>query len=166
VPANEAAGGQKMRKRVLVVDDDSSIRQSLKKVLEESGYDVLLAADGEVAVKQLSQEPIDLLLLDLEMPKLDGWDVLEGVRSGCSTLPIIMITGLAGQLETRLIPGLDALLEKPIDVAILLRKIEELLTESAMQRRIKPQEERSPHEIRSCSPGYLRLSTPEWPSHS
>jgi hypothetical protein len=47
-----------------------------------------------------------------------------------------------------------------------LRKIEELLTESAMQRRIKPQEERSPHEIRSCSPGYLRLSTPEWPSHS
>lgn len=126
-----------MKKRVMVADDDPSIRESLKKVLEDSGYEVLLAEDGEVAVERLTKGRVDLLLLDLEMPKLDGWDVFEGVRARCSSLPVIMITGLATQLETRLIPGLDALLEKPVEVTDLLKKIEELLKESAAQRETK-----------------------------
>src|SRR2546421_5856587 len=119
MPHNEVARASQqtnMRKRVLVADDDPSVRGSLKKVLEDSGYEVLLAGDGEEAVQRLTQEKVDLLLLDLEMPKLDGWDVFEGIRSRCPLLPVIMITGLATQLETRLIPGIDALFEKPIEV--------------------------------------------------
>jgi two-component system response regulator MprA len=151
-----------MSKRVLVADDDPSIRESLKKILEESGYEVLLAEDGEVAVQLLTNEKVDLLLLDLEMPKQDGWDVFEGVRSRCSILPVIMITGLATQLETRLIPGLDALLEKPIEVPILLKKVRELLFESPAQRQTRLDAMGvSGRATSMTAPGYLSFLTHE-----
>jgi DNA-binding response OmpR family regulator len=126
-----------MKKRLLVVDDDPSIRGSMEKILKENGYEVLLAENGEDAEKILGNEVVDLLLLDLEMPKKDGWDVFDGVRSRNSLLPIIVITGLANELETKRVAGLDALLEKPVEVPILLKKIEELLAESAAQRQAK-----------------------------
>jgi two-component system response regulator QseB len=126
-----------MKKRLLVVDDDPSVRGSMKKLLEESGYEVLVAENGEVAEKIFGNEIVELLILDLEMPERDGWDVFDGVRSGGSSVPIIVITGLANELETRRIPGLDALLEKPVEVPILLKRIEELLQESTAQRQAK-----------------------------
>lgn len=91
-----------MKKRVLIADDDPAVRESLRKVLEDDGYDVISVQDGEAAAKVLKNENVDLLLLDLEMPKLDGWDVFESARATCSLLPVIMITGLATELETRL----------------------------------------------------------------
>jgi DNA-binding response OmpR family regulator len=133
----QMSSGQIMKKRLLVVDDDPSIRESMGKILKENGYEVLLAENGEEAEKILGTEKVELLLLDLEMPKKDGWDVFEGVRSGSSLLPIIVITGLANELETRRITGLDALLEKPVEVPMLLKKIEELLAESTAQRQAK-----------------------------
>jgi CheY-like chemotaxis protein len=164
-PCPHGGGASKqtdMSKRVLVADDDPSIRESLKKILEESGYEVLLAEDGDVAEQLLKREKVDLLLLDLEMPKRDGWDVFEGVRSRCSDLPIIMITGLATQLETRLIPGLDALLEKPIEVPILLEKVEELLCESPTQRQARlDARDATGRAISTTAPGYLSFLTHE-----
>jgi DNA-binding response OmpR family regulator len=154
-----------MKKRVLIVDDDVSIRESLKKVLHDSGHDVLLAEDGEAAVKLLTNQKVDLLILDLEMPRLDGWDVFEGVRSRCPSLPVIMITGLITQLETRHIPGLDALLEKPIEVTVLLKKIEELLCEDPMNRQERLAAQLSSGRGMSAGrPGYLAISEPSWRS--
>lgn len=148
----------------MVADDDPSVRESLKKVLEDTGYDVLLVEDGEAAVKGLTNEKIDLLLLDLEMPKLDGWDVFEGARSRCSLLPVIMITGLATQLETRIIPGLDALLEKPIEVPALLKKIEELLCESPIRRQEKLDSKLlSSRGLPKSMPGYLTFLPSDCP---
>jgi DNA-binding response OmpR family regulator len=149
-----------MRKRVLVADDDPSVRESLKKILEDGGYEVLLAEDGEVAVQRLTNENVDLLLLDLEMPKLDGWDVFEGVRARCPVLPVIMITGLATELETRLIPGLDSLLEKPLDVPALLKRIDELLCECPSLRQTKlDAADPSERAISRSAPGYLTFPT-------
>jgi DNA-binding response OmpR family regulator len=147
-----------MKKRLLVVDDDPSIRGSMKKLLEDCDYEVLLAEDGEGAEKILANETVDLLLLDLEMPRRDGWDVFEEVRSRCSLLPIIVITGLANELETRRIPGLDVLLEKPVEVPILLKKIEELLGESRVQRQTRLRRSlENALAIASGGPGYLTL---------
>jgi CheY-like chemotaxis protein len=141
--------GNKMKKRVLVVDDDIAVRDSLRNLLFDSGYEVSLAADGEEAEQRLATEPIDLLLLDLEMPKRDGWDVFEKLNRSEQVIPVIMITGLADQLDTRNIPGLDALFEKPVDATELLKKIETLLAESA-DKRLRRMGARA-------TPGYLAL---------
>jgi DNA-binding response OmpR family regulator len=123
-----------MSKQVLVVDDDSSIRESLKKVLLETGYGVALAANGTEAESELEKQQIDLLILDLNMPERDGWDVLERVNSNHPLLPVMMITGLIDQLDSTNIPGVSALLEKPIDVSVLLATMEDLLAETVEDR--------------------------------
>jgi len=147
-----------MKKRVLAADDDASVRQALKGLLEDNGYEVLLAADGKEAEARLASETVDLLLLDLEMPERDGWDVVECLCVRNSLLPVIVITGLAEQLDTRRIPGLDVLLEKPIDVAVLLKKIKELLSESSEDqlKRLTRRYEPKIAPASSC-PGYLAL---------
>jgi DNA-binding response OmpR family regulator len=162
-----SASETNMRKRVMVADDDSAVRESLRKVLEDNGYEVLLVEDGEAAVKGLANESIDLLLLDLQMPKLDSWDVFEAARSRCSLLPVIMMTGLATQLETRLIPGLDALLEKPIEMPVLLKKIQELLCESP-NRRLEKLDSKllSSRGLPKSTPGYLTFHPSDCPSHA
>jgi len=123
-----------MKKHVLIADDDSAIRESLKAVLAQSGYSVSLATDGEEAEQQLASDSVDLLLLDLEMPRRNGWDVFDFLIEKHSAVPVIMITGLADQLDTKKIAGLDALLEKPIDVPLLLQTIDRLLIESRDER--------------------------------
>ena len=72
-----------MKKRILIVDDDTSIRNGLKKLLKRANYDVALAADGFEGVDRFFSEPIDLLLLDLNMPDVDGlaaMRVLDAIR--------------------------------------------------------------------------------------
>jgi len=155
-----------MKKRVLIADDDSSVRESLKKVLEASGYEVLSAEDGGEAVERITNDSVDLLLLDLEMPRMDGWDVFEGVRARCSSLPVIIITGLASELETKLVPGLDELFEKPIEVLPLLKKIEELLSEDPKNREARLETQLWSERQDVARPGYLTLMEPDWPPNS
>src|SRR3954468_12628479 len=112
----------KMKKRVLVADDDAAVRESLKQLLEAAGYQVKLAANGQEAVAVLASHRTDLLLLDLEMPKRDGWDVLLQLSDESSPLRVIVITGLADQLDTRLIDGVGAVIEKPLDPPVLLNR--------------------------------------------
>jgi DNA-binding response OmpR family regulator len=128
-----------MKETLLVVDDDPSVRESLERVLASSGYHVILAADGKQAQRKLDNPEIDLLILDLNMPHRDGWDVLEDASIRHPLLPVIIITGMMDQLATTLIPGVGALMEKPIDAPLLLKRIELLLeepTEARLRRRI------------------------------
>jgi DNA-binding NtrC family response regulator len=122
-----------MKKRILVADDDPSVRESLKKILEETGHDVTVVCDGSEAEAALVQRP-DLLILDLNMPRRDGWDVLERAGSVCPLLPVIVITGMPDQLDTTVIPGVATLMAKPVEVAPLLKIIEDLLSESMEDR--------------------------------
>jgi DNA-binding NtrC family response regulator len=117
-----------MKKRILIIDDDASIRSSLEKILTENGYDLKVAADGEAAQAEFAQA--NLLILDLNLPSQDGWDILGDVNSGYPLLPVIVITGLADQLDDRNIPGASAFLEKPIEVPALLQIVERLLNRS------------------------------------
>ena len=120
--------------KVLIADDDKSVRNSLRKVLEEADYDVLLASNGEEALKVFEGENVDLLLLDIGLPAKSGWDIFERITTEHPTLPIIIITGQTGQFEVATAAGVGALMEKPLDAPMLLRTIGELLAESKEMR--------------------------------
>src|SRR5438477_4962925 len=115
--------------KLLIADDDLAVRESLKKVLEETGYEVLCAADGEEAESTFTSQRIDLLLLDLDLPKQNGWNVFGLVSALNPLVPIIIITGLGQELDFRLAPGVSAFFEKPIEVPALLETIKDLLSE-------------------------------------
>lgn len=118
-----------MKARVLVIDDDASVRDSLRKVLADDGYEVTTAADGPEGLTRFVPGEIDLVLLDLNLPSRSGWDVFERLTTEHPTLPLIIITGLANQLFTAAAAGVGALMEKPIDVPALLKTMGELLAE-------------------------------------
>jgi CheY-like chemotaxis protein len=118
-----------MKKNVLIVDDDASVRRALGKVLEEEGYAVTLAADGCEALKRFETGPVDLLLLDIGLPIRNGWDTFERITSQAPAFPIIIITGKANQHDMAVAAGVGALMEKPLDVPQLLKTIQELLVE-------------------------------------
>jgi DNA-binding response OmpR family regulator len=123
--------------KVLVVDDDTAVRESVSKVLREEGYETVVAADGRVALQHFAAQPIDLLVLDLGLPYQTGWEVLAQVARKNPRLPVVIITGQSDQFQTAQAAGARALLEKPLDVAELLHMIKELLAkpkETRLQR--------------------------------
>ncbi len=121
-------------KRILVVDDDLSIRESLRKVLLAEGYDVALAADDREAVQKFAAEKTDLVLLDLNLPVTSGWDTFGTLTSQDPLLPIIIITGRQNQQELAAAAGISALMVKPLNVAQLLQHIADLLAEDPHMR--------------------------------
>jgi DNA-binding response OmpR family regulator len=118
-----------MKKRILIVDDDTSIRKGLKKLLKKANYNVALAANGFEAVDQFFSEPVDLLLLDLNMPGKDGWAAYENITRRNPYVPTIIMTGLPDQFPIAAAVGAGALLEKPLEPKELLHVIENLLDE-------------------------------------
>ncbi|HEV2211171.1 MAG TPA: response regulator [Verrucomicrobiae bacterium] len=123
-----------MNKKIMVLDDDEQIRKSLLKLLRVEGYEVILAEEGVEALDKLERQGVDLLLLDLNLPNKSGWDVFERVTSTNPLLPIIIITGREKQSELAVAAGVGALMQKPLDVPLLLKTIAELLIESPQQR--------------------------------
>ena len=118
-----------MTKKILVVDDECSIREALSKVLHAEDYEVVSAENGQEAIEKFGQEKIDLLLLDLGMPVKDGWGTVIWLTQVNPLLPIIIITGRQAQRELAEKMGADALMEKPLNVPRLLQTIRELLSE-------------------------------------
>jgi CheY-like chemotaxis protein len=117
--------------KLLVADDDESVRESLRKLLHGEGYQVVLAVNGAEAVEifRLEQDRIDLLLVDLNMPFKNGWATLDRLREVNPTLPVFILTGMPNQSELAESAGVSALVEKPIDVPELLQLIHTSLTE-------------------------------------
>jgi DNA-binding response OmpR family regulator len=87
-----------MKRRILVVDDDSDIRELVRTLLERAGHDVVEAADGRAGLRELYAAPADLVILDVTMPELDGWATLERIRD-VSGVPVLMLTARADELE-------------------------------------------------------------------
>src|SRR3954471_22187782 len=118
-----------MTNRILLVDDERAIRESLGKILRAESYEVVLADNGEEAIQKHAAERIDLLILDLNMPVKNGWLTLRSLVEGNPLLPIIIITGRANQRILAEKGGADVLMEKPLDVRLLLQTIRNLLSE-------------------------------------
>jgi DNA-binding response OmpR family regulator len=125
-----ASTKQAATKKILLVDDDMQIRKSLHKVLCAEGYDVILAANGQEGIRQFCADRFDLLLLDVSLPDMSGWEVFGTLTSINPFLPIIIITGKDEQHDLAVLGGVGALIEKPLDVPRLLETVRELLAES------------------------------------
>ncbi len=119
-------------KTILVVDDDPSIRALIRLYLEGAGYQVVEASDGRRGVRLLGEEKIDLVVLDIFMPEMDGLEVLQLMRTqgrGCKVMAISGGSAKVGMdlLGHATIFGADDVLEKPFDEATLLRKVADLI---------------------------------------
>jgi two-component system, OmpR family, response regulator MprA len=120
--------------KVLVVDDERAVRESLRRALELEGYDVELAADGEDALDRLgSSAAADAVILDVLMPGIDGLEVCRRLRAGANAVPVLMLTARA-EVDSR-VAGLDAgaddYLPKPFALAELLARLRALLRRAA-----------------------------------
>ena len=114
---------------ILVVDDDRQVLQFLRKTLEESGYTVTATTSGKQALAFIEKSMPDLLLLDLEMPEPDGFDILKAERAKFPYLRTIVISGYlhGALLEAAKIFGATATLEKPVSPEALVGKVREML---------------------------------------
>jgi DNA-binding response OmpR family regulator len=114
------------RKRVLVVDDERAILTVLGIKLRVSGYDVMTASNGKEALALIKSMRPDMVLLDVIMPGMDGFDVLEEVRA-VSRLPVIVFSARLENAQKALSLGADDFLTKPLDVDEIVGKIGRLL---------------------------------------
>ena len=115
--------------RILVVDDDKNTRLLLKAVLEAESYTVFTADNGESALDMMDREHIDLVVLDIMMPKMDGYEFTKILRENQSTLPILMVSAkhLPEDKHRGFIVGTDDYMTKPIDEEEMLLRIKALL---------------------------------------
>ena len=113
---------------ILVVDDDADIRTLVAELLQRAGHEVIRAPDGESGLKLFYAEHPDLVLLDVSMPGLDGWDVLKRIRE-LSDVPVLMLTARAGELEKvrGLRGGADDYVTKPFGRQELLARVDAAL---------------------------------------
>jgi len=109
---------------IMVVDDEQAIRTLLKRTLESEGYEVISSADGSSALAMMKKREPDLVILDINMPGLDGFQVLERIRQR-SDVPVIMLTGIGevATLGNALSLGADDYVKKPFSTRELLARI-------------------------------------------
>ena len=114
---------------ILVVEDDAGTRKLLCALLKSDGYNVLSAQDGAEALEVLDKNHVDLLVIDVMMPRMDGYTLTEQLRGGGSTLPMLMLSAKDGAADVRhgFVVGIDDYMKKPFDVEELLLRIRALL---------------------------------------
>ena len=117
-----------MQTRILVADDNAEIREILRILLTGEGYEVIEAANGEEALTIFENEYIDLGIIDVMMPKMDGWEVCREIRKN-SKVPIIMLTARGDERDELLgfDLGVDEYISKPFSPKILVARVEAIL---------------------------------------
>lgn len=115
--------------RVLIVDDEPDLLLMLRVSLEAVGFETGLAADGDVALQRMRAERFDLVLLDVMMPVLDGWSVLEALKDDPTAPPVLVVSAKTAQQdrERALSLGATAYITKPFDIDSLVAKLHEVL---------------------------------------
>jgi chemosensory pili system protein ChpA (sensor histidine kinase/response regulator) len=114
---------------ILIADDDSFVRGSLAAVLESEGYLVEEARNGMEAVASAIEHSPNLILLDLNMPHWDGWTAFRQLERVTPLLPVIVITARPNQYEKAAQLGVDAFMEKPLNIPVLVKAIKHLSNE-------------------------------------
>jgi DNA-binding response OmpR family regulator len=117
---------------ILVVDDEPNIVLSLEYLMTQAGFQVRTAADGEAALASIRAAPPDLVLLDINMPKLNGYEVCEAIRSNpdWKDVRVVMLTAKGRDVEREkgLAMGADDYVTKPFATQEVIRKVREMLT--------------------------------------
>ncbi|MGB3532184.1 MAG: response regulator [Microcoleaceae cyanobacterium] len=120
--------------KILLVEDNEMNRDMLKRRLKRKGYDVLIAVDGAEGVELSQAQPPDLILMDMSLPVMDGWQATKRIKTNPKTksIPVIALTAhaMAGDREKCLAAGCNDYDTKPIEFPRLLQKIELLLQQS------------------------------------
>jgi CheY-like chemotaxis protein len=129
-----AKGVGNINAKLLVVDDDHSVRESLRKLLEAEHYDVHTAKAGVDALDYFTFNSTDLVVLDLNLSTDDGWEVFHTMAEVNPFVPTIIITAESDQRRRAVAVGVEALIEKPIDVPAFLKIIRDLLAETSKGR--------------------------------
>lgn len=123
-----------MKHQILVVDDDTAVREGLCSVLELEGYEVIHAADGEEAVVRFRESFIDLVLLDFQMPQKQGLEAMAEILAINPLVPVVIITAAPLTGFPSRASGLCALVEKPVEIPVLLETISGLIQDSREAR--------------------------------
>ncbi|MGE7908565.1 response regulator transcription factor [Lysinibacillus xylanilyticus] len=115
--------------KLLVVDDDAHIRELVKVFLQNEGLEVIEATDGVDALSKLDSDKVDMIIMDIMMPKMDGWELCEEIRSFNDNLPILMLTakGETSQKVKGFHLGTDDYLVKPFEPAELIVRVKSIL---------------------------------------
>ncbi|MGH7817847.1 MAG: response regulator [Candidatus Binatia bacterium] len=121
--------------KILLVEDNEINRDMLSRRLERRGYQVIVALDGEQGVSMARSEAPDLILMDMSLPVLDGWEATQRIKTAIDTqaIPIIAITAhaMVGDREKAMAAGCDDYDIKPIDLPRLLEKMEKILARAS-----------------------------------
>ena len=125
---------EKRRQLILVVDDDREMLRMLDRTLEMEGYSVAIAADGKSALTLLGEREPDLVLLDIVMPEMDGFQVLNLIRQRCN-VPVIMLTARCEvtTLREALVLGADDYVRKPFRMRVLVARIKAKLRRAGQE---------------------------------
>ncbi len=117
---------------MLVIDDEPQVRRVLRDLLTTAGYTVLEAADGAEGLARCEAESVDLILSDLSMPKMSGWEVAAASRARFPRLPVGFITGWGDQLDEDQLDrhGIRFVLAKPFAMSDVLRQVAQILRET------------------------------------
>jgi len=120
-----------MGKRILVVEDNSDNRILITDVLNSLDYEVIVAVDGEEGIEMASSEKPDLILMDLSLPKMDGWTATKHIKDNTDLkhIPIIALTAhaMVGDRERAIEAGCDDYISKPIDLRELANKLQQYM---------------------------------------
>ena len=130
--------------KILVTDDDPDMRDALQMILESGGYTVVMAEDGQRCLAKLKEEQPDLLILDLLMPNMDGFEVCKALKdpryAKYSSVPIIILSSIQEEasqrryeLETGVQLDVDDYVEKPIESSVLLERVGKIMSRIGKQ---------------------------------
>lgn len=119
-------------KKILIADDTDAIRKLLNFRLKKEGYEIIEAADGQEALKKFEEENPDLILLDIMMPKMFGWDVLQKIKESNPSVKVVVMTAVYKKSSYRIKTihdyGADDYITKPFDLTKMVELVNSLLT--------------------------------------
>jgi two-component system response regulator ChvI len=141
---DEAPAAGERQRSIALVDDDRNILTTLSIALQAEGYAIRVYSDGEAALKALTENPPDLAVFDIKMPRMDGMELLRRLRA-TSDLPVIFLTSKDEEQdeEAGLAMGADDYIAKPFSQRLLLARIRAILRRSGPMREADPEEERA-----------------------
>jgi len=125
--------------RVLIIDDEAVLRQTLMRILQKAGCETITAAEGQTALRLISENLFDLIFLDIHIPDIDGLQILKEVRQRNPKLPVVILTGygsMQSAVEALRLGATDYLM-KPFDPEVLVSRARMILREQTIERRRK-----------------------------
>ena len=125
------------RTNVLLVDDDVTVRQSLEQVLTLENFRVVPVSNGHDALREFGETHIDIVLLDLNLGEESGWDTFDKLKRIRPFLPVIIMTGNPEHCPKLSADRAEGFMEKPLDLTMLFRKLNDLAAKAAQQRSLK-----------------------------